>query len=162
MCSSFGRGFEPLRLHKTVLSASLESRDERLARKNVLSLNTTAHTHTFPMFDFEKLTVYSKAKEFNIRINRFLLTTKLDKTTNDQLRRASFSILLNIAEGTGRFTKPDRKNFFIIARGSTFECVAILDYLKDIQAISQTQFDEFYQELDELSRMLFAMIKNLS
>jgi four helix bundle protein len=114
------------------------------------------------MFDFEKLTVYSKAKEFNIRINRFLLTTKLDKTTNDQLRRASFSILLNIAEGTGRFTKPDRKNFFIIARGSTFECVAILDYLKDIQAISQTQFDEFYQELDELSRMLFAMIKNLS
>jgi four helix bundle protein len=162
LCSSFGRGFEPLRLHKTVLSVSLESRDERLAPKNVLSLNTLAHTHTFTMFDFEKLTVYSKAKEFNIRINHFLLSTKLDKTTNDQLRRASFSILLNIAEGTGRFTKPDRKNFFIISRGSTFECVAILDYLKDIESISQTQFDEFYQELDELSRMLFAMIKNLS
>jgi hypothetical protein len=40
--------------------------------------------------------------------------------------------------------------------------VAIFDYLKDIESISQTQFDEFYQELDELSRMLFAMIKNLS
>ena len=84
------------------------------------------------------------------------------ETTNDQLRRASFSIMLNIAEGSGRYTKADKRNFYIIARGSSFECVAIFDYLKDINKINETQFKTFYNDLDELSRMLFSMIKNLT
>lgn len=57
------------------------------------------------MFDFEKLTIYLKAKEYNKKVNQFLSETNLDRTTNDQLRRDSFSIMLNIAEGIGRFTK---------------------------------------------------------
>lgn len=113
------------------------------------------------MFDFEKLTVYSKAKDFNKKVHAFLLSTELDRTTKDQLRRASFSIMLNIAEGSGRSTKPDKRNFFVISRGSTFECVAIFDYLKDIGSLSNETFTDFYTDLDELSRMLFAMIKNL-
>jgi four helix bundle protein len=79
------------------------------------------------MFDFEKLEVYKKAKIFNADIRKFIKATKLDNTTNDQLRRAAFSVVLNLAEGSGRFSKPDRRNFFIIARSSVFECVAILD-----------------------------------
>jgi four helix bundle protein len=113
------------------------------------------------MFDFEKLTVYQKAKIYNKKVNQFLVDNRLERNTNDQLRRASFSIMLNIAEGTGRFTKPDRRNFYIISRGSVFECVAIFDYLKDLNAISETKFNEFYEELDELSRMLYSMIKNI-
>jgi four helix bundle protein len=114
------------------------------------------------MFDFEKLTVYTKAKDFNKKVNHFLTNNTLDRTTNDQLRRASFSIMLNIAEGSGRYSKADKRNFYVISRGSTFECVAIFDYLKDINCIDESQFIEFYQELDELSRMLFAMIKTLT
>ena len=114
------------------------------------------------MFDFEKLTVYTKAKEFNKKVNAFLASNKLGRTTNDQLRRASFSIMLNIAEGSGRYTQADKRNFYIISRGSTFECVAIFDYLKDIEVINETQFQSFYNDLDELSRMLFSMIKSLS
>ena len=144
------------------MSVSLESPDERLARKTVLYLRTHTPTHTYPMFDFEKLTVYQKAKIYNKKVNQFLVDNRLERNTNDQLRRASFSIMLNIAEGTGRFTKPDRRNFYIISRGSVFECVAIFDYLKDLNAISETKFNEFYEELDELSRMLFSMIKSLS
>ncbi|HAQ71682.1 MAG TPA: four helix bundle protein [Flavobacteriales bacterium] len=114
------------------------------------------------MFDFEKLTVYLKAKDFNKKVNVFLSNSTLDRTTNDQLRRASFSIMLNIAEGTGRFTKPDKRNFYVISRGSVFECVAIFDYLKDIGSISEEAFDQFYAELEELSKMLFGLIKQLS
>lgn len=113
------------------------------------------------MFDFEKLDVYKKAKSFNSGIRELLKTTKLDIPTNDQLRRAAFSIVLNIAEGSGRFTKPDRKNFFIIARSSIFECMAILDVLKDESIIETSKFEGFYNGAEELSKMLFAMIKKL-
>lgn len=87
------------------------------------------------MFDFEKLTVYQKSKTFNSKIRTFVKEARLDPTTKDQLRRASFSIVLNLAEGSGRFTKPDRRNFFAIARSSIFECVAILDVLNDEREI---------------------------
>ncbi|MFB6319860.1 four helix bundle protein [Saccharicrinis sp. FJH54] len=114
------------------------------------------------MFDFEKLTVYSHAKDFNKKVNHFLVSNKQDRTTTDQLRRASFSIMLNIAEGSGRYTQKDKRNFYVISRGSAFECVAIFDYLKDIGTITETEFAKFYSDLDEISRMLFSMIKHLS
>ncbi|MBL1279962.1 MAG: four helix bundle protein [Fluviicola sp.] len=47
-------------------------------------------------------------------------------------------------------------------RGSTFECVAILDYLKDTNALGSSSFRQFYSRLEEISKMLFAMIKKLS
>lgn len=70
--------------------------------------------------------------------------------------------MLNIAEGSGRYSKKDKRHFYVISRGSTFECVAIFDYLKDINMIEKEQFTKFYNQLDALSRMLFAMIKSLS
>ena len=76
--------------------------------------------------------------------------------------RASFSVPLNIAEGSGKFSKPDRRNFFIISRASLFECVAIVDILKDKGDISEIQSQAIITGADELSRILFAMIKNLS
>lgn len=114
------------------------------------------------MFDFQKLTVYDKAKIMNLKVTELLKVVKIDRVTNDQFRRAAFSIMLNIAEGSGRFTKPDKRNFYVIARGSTFECVAILDYLRDIESIQQAEYDSFYSDLEELSKMLFGLIKGLS
>jgi len=114
------------------------------------------------MFDFEKLEVYKKAKYFNSEIRKFISETKLDPTTKDQLRRASFSIVLNLAEGSGRFTKPDRRNFYIISRSSIFECVAIVDVLKDEGIIDEQRFLFFYNQAEEVSKMIFGMIKNLS
>ena len=114
------------------------------------------------MFDFQKLTVYNKARVLNKKVTELLNTINSDRVTNDQLRRASFSIMLNIAEGSGRFTKPDKRNFYVIARGSVFECVAILDYLRDIEAIQKSEYDPFYSDLEELSKMLFGLIKGLS
>jgi four helix bundle protein len=70
-------------------------------------------------FVFEKLIVYQEAVTFadaacsltkGFPRGYFFLA--------DQLNRAALSIAAHIAEGNGRFTKPDRKNFFGIARGS--------------------------------------------
>jgi four helix bundle protein len=114
------------------------------------------------MFEFQNLEVYKKAKVFHINCKSLLLKYKPDSYVRDQLGRASFSIALNIAEGSAKFSKPDRKNYFTSTRGSTFECVAVLDILKDQNFISPDEFSDLLKQADELSRILYAMIKNLS
>jgi four helix bundle protein len=114
------------------------------------------------LFDFEKLTVYQKAKAFQKEIATWLKSNpKIDSITRDQLRRAALSIPLNIAEGTGRFTPKDRRNFYVIARSSIFEVVAILDILKDDAGIEPFLHLKLYQDADELSRILFVMVRKL-
>ncbi|HLP53420.1 MAG TPA: four helix bundle protein [Fluviicola sp.] len=115
------------------------------------------------MFDFEKLDVYKKAKQFNKEVYAFLRNSKtIDSISQNQLRRASLSVVLNIAEGTSRFSKADKRNFYVISRGSAFECVAVFDFLKDETILTEEQFNQFYSKADELSRMLFKMIGNLT
>ncbi|WP_010583714.1 four helix bundle protein, partial [Schlesneria paludicola] len=67
-------------------------------------------------FAFEKLLVYQKAVDFADSICQH--TEAFPRGygfLSDQLNRAALSIAANIAEGNGRFTKPDRRNFFGIA-----------------------------------------------
>ena len=71
------------------------------------------------MFDFEELNVYQKAKAYNSDISELINKIGLEKHIQSQLHRASFSIMLNIAEGSGRFTNKDKRNFYVISRGST-------------------------------------------
>ena len=114
------------------------------------------------MFDFEKLIVYNKAKAYNHRISKLILVKDLDRNSKDQLKRASLSIMLNIAEGTGRFTNKDKRNFYVISRGSVFECVALLDFLENESKVEKEEYESLYSDLEELSKMLFSMIKGLS
>jgi four helix bundle protein len=113
------------------------------------------------MFDFQKLDVYQKSKSFCKEIYSILDENNFDKVTNDQIRRASFSIMLNIAEGTSRFSSRDRKNFFVVSRGSAFECAAIIEYLYDTKEITQDQFNGYTEKLEEISKMLFGLIRGL-
>ena len=114
------------------------------------------------MFDFENLEVYKKAKAFNTEINSSILRKDyIDSIVKNQLKRASLSIVLNIAEGSSRFSKPDRKNYSVIARGSVFECVAIFDILKDKGLMKPQEFNQLYSHAEEISKILFSMIKKM-
>ena len=113
------------------------------------------------MFDFQKLSIYQKAKDYNKEITLLLIESKFDKVVNDLLRRASFSIMLNIAESSSRFSNKDRRRFLEIARGSAFECVAILEYLVETSAIEQSLYDQYLSTLEELSKMLFGLMRKL-
>jgi four helix bundle protein len=112
------------------------------------------------MFDFQKLEVYKKAKLFHIKCKMLINGKKFDPYVKDQLGRALFSVPLNISEGSGKFSKPDRRNFFITSRASVFECIAALDIQCDEETISKEEFNELMIMGDELSRILFSMIKN--
>ncbi len=72
-----------------------------------------------------------------------------------------FSIPLNIAEGSGKFSKADRKNYYTTARASLYECIAILDILNEEKIINELYYQSQLTNADELSRILYSMIKNL-
>lgn len=110
---------------------------------------------------FVNLDVYQKAKAFCILIHKQISNGNFDRTTTDQLRRASFSIMLNIAEGSSRFRNKDRKNFMVVARGSAFECAAIIDYLYEVSEIDKDASDNYLNNLEEISKMLFGLIRGL-
>ncbi|MCH8218834.1 MAG: four helix bundle protein [Planctomycetes bacterium] len=82
-------------------------------------------------FGHEQLDVYQVSLKYvgwAYRLSKRL--HGMDRHARDQLLRASQSILLNIAEGNGKGTAPDRRRFFEIARGSALECAAIQDTLE--------------------------------
>src|ERR1019366_10231349 len=82
-------------------------------------------------FAFEKLIVYQRAMDFSDQVCQSTQTFPRGfYFLVDQLNRASLSIAANIAEGNGRFTIRDRKNFFGISRGSVQECVPLLELAK--------------------------------
>jgi four helix bundle protein len=113
------------------------------------------------MFDFQKLEVYKKSMRFYIDSKEIVHTSKLDNYIKDQLSRAAFSVPLNIAEGSGKFSKADRRNYFTTARASVFECVAIMDILHEEKKINELYYQSQLKNADELSRILFTMIQNL-
>lgn len=114
------------------------------------------------MFSFEKLEVYNKAYQANQRLYRFLKNDRnIPFYVKNQLGKACLSILLNIAEGSAKFSKKDRRNFFVIARGSAFECSALMSLLHDEGEVEIDFKTELTISFEEISKMLFGMIKNL-
>ena len=79
------------------------------------------------------------------------------KTRSRPLRRASVSVVLNIAEGSGRVRKPDADRHRAIARGSAMECAAILDVCRVLVLVDATRLDEARTLLVRVVQMLCRM-----
>lgn len=71
------------------------------------------------------------------------------------------SIVLNIAEGAGKYSKNDKKNFYIISRGSVNECVALLRILKLEKIIDEKQYTILYNKLLSIGKMLSGLINSM-
>ena len=80
-----------------------------------------------PFLDCERLDVYRVALEFQVRAAA--LASRCDAVVRDQLRRASLSCVLNVAEGAGSRSRPQKRQCYGIARGSAMESAAIIDVL---------------------------------
>ena len=92
-------------------------------------------------FDHEQLNVYQSAVDFlaysdelagNLPKGRAYLAA--------QLRRASSSIVLNIAEGAGEFSKIEKARFYRIARRSATESAGILDCCTRLKLMDSTVY----------------------
>jgi four helix bundle protein len=84
-----------------------------------------------------------------------------DYGLRDQVRRASVSIMANIAEGFGRRSDKEFANFLNMAHGSVSEVQSHLYVASDLNYINQASFDGLYSLLEEISRMTLALAQRL-
>jgi len=113
-------------------------------------------------FMFENLDVYRKAVDFADHIIE--LTESFRKGYGllaDQLNRAALSVATNLAEGNGRFTEADRKNFFTIARGSVQECVPLLEVARRRNLLDERKEAALRGELETIAKMISGLINGL-
>lgn len=112
---------------------------------------------------FEEIQAWQKAKDATLAIYQITSNSEFAKDfgLKDQIRRASVSIMANIAEGHGRKTNAEFANFLNIARGSVAEVQSHLYVAIGLMYIDQTEFDELYQTLTEISRMILALAQYL-
>lgn len=113
-------------------------------------------------FDHEKLKVYQNSLEFIVSIQDILSKADFRSDIRNQFERASNSIVLNIAEGNGKYYPKDKCRYFDIAIGSSFECSACLDILFSKKIISEIQLKTSKEHLKEIVAMLIGLIKSKS
>ncbi len=111
-------------------------------------------------FLFRKLDVYRRAIDLADRADRMASSMKRGhRHLADQLARAGISVPANIAEGNGRFTPGERVHFFAIARGSAYECVALLELASRRGLVDATEAQAMANELDEICRMINGLMR---
>lgn len=111
--------------------------------------------------EYEKLEVYQVTLSYiKIGIQKIAAVNGYAELKS-QIRRASFSIALNIAEGAGKRTKNDKRKFYQIAKGSAMESAAAFDIMYKINLISKNEHKELkayaHRIVSMLSKLIFAM-----
>ena len=115
------------------------------------------------MRNFRNWEVYSNAKQLSVAV--YQLTSSFPDAEKfgliSQMRRASVSILANIAEGAGRNTEKEFKQFLFISLGSAFEVEVLLDIAKEINFINESAQTETLELLQIVQKQLNAFITKL-
>jgi four helix bundle protein len=113
------------------------------------------------MFDFQKLGVYQKSKEFNLFIVKLIREENFDKTTAELLRKSAMGIIIDIAGATAS-NNPDQKlRDLSSARAKIFECAAVIDFLKDMNEIDEFGYFDIAEKLEIISDQLASLISKL-
>lgn len=114
-------------------------------------------------FKFEQLRVWQRALDLTLEVSDLTKSFPEDERFNltSQIKRATDSIALNIAEGSTGQTNKDFNRFLGIALRSGIEVVACLFIARKRSLISEDRFQEFYDKLTELSKMIQALRNTL-
>ncbi len=114
---------------------------------------------------FEDIQSWKKARALNKLIYSITLENiefKKDYGLRDQIRRSSISITSNIAEGFDRETNKEFKRFLYIAKGSAAELKSQLYLAFDLGYLKSNEFDILIEEVNEISKLLYGLIKYLN
>ena len=112
---------------------------------------------------FEDIKAWQKARVLSRDIYSITKQGEFSKDYDlrSQIRRSGVSIMTNIAEGQGRRTDKDFANFLNISLGSIAETKSHIYLALDLEYINQPVFEDVYQKLDEIGKMVFALSNHL-
>ena len=84
-----------------------------------------------------------------------------DYSFRDQIKRATLSIILNIAEGSAKKSDKEFARFLEISIASANEVASCIDIMHDLGRISNNEYDELINELESIIKQLGGFIKSL-
>lgn len=113
---------------------------------------------------FRDLVVWQRAIDLTTEIYR--LTEEFPKSELyglcSQLRRASVSVASNIAEGAGRGTKREFRQFLLTARGSICEVYTQLTIAGNLGFADRGRLQRIETIANEVGRMLNRLLQSIS
>jgi four helix bundle protein len=113
---------------------------------------------------FRDLTVWQKSMELAVQI--YGLTKQFPREEiyglTSQMRRSAVSIPSNIAEGQGRTSRAEFRQFVGIARGSNCELQTQLALARTLGLGNRSLIDTAEQLSVEIRKMLFGLIESLN
>lgn len=113
---------------------------------------------------FEDIIAWQKARLNDKDIFQFIVDSNdfsKDFALVDQIKRASGSIMDNIAEGFERGGNKESIQFLYYAKGSSGEVRSQLYRALDREYVTQATFDKFYSQTEEISKLISGLIKYL-
>ncbi|HTP14049.1 MAG TPA: four helix bundle protein [Bacteroidota bacterium] len=115
------------------------------------------------MKDFRNLKVWEKAHQLSLTVYQRTREFPKDELygLTSQIRRASFSIGANIAEGCGKDTDAELKRYLQIAMGSSSELENYLILAHDLKYVRKDDYEMMMSNLIEIRKMLNAFIQKL-
>ncbi len=112
---------------------------------------------------YKDLTVWQRAVQLSLAVYRLSSGFPDEERygLTSQLRRAGVSVPSNIAEGYGRGTRKEYKQFLAIARGSTLEVQTQLIIANELGSCDLPEFKQTEGLAEEVSKMLYSLIGKL-
>ena len=115
------------------------------------------------MHNFKNLLIWQKA--ISIAESVYKLSAQFPKEERygltSQIRRSAVSIVSNIAEGAGRNTNGEFRNFLGIANGSSNELLTQLILSHKLEIVKENQVKNIIDELIGVQKMNYALIQKL-
>jgi len=112
---------------------------------------------------FEDIEAWKKAR--NLVKEIYSVTSKghfvKDYSLKEQIRRASVSIVSNIAEGFSRQTDREFIQFLYMAKGSVSEVQSQLYVASDLDYLRKDEFSKLYNDADEVAKLISGFIRYL-
>lgn len=116
------------------------------------------------MRDYKKYEVWQKAHLLTLFVYAKVLKSMPDSERYDlvsQIKRAAYSIPLNIAEGAGRYSDADFARFLDMALGSCQEVEYAIFLAKELDYFGEETYLEADRKINEVKAMLIGLIKTI-
>jgi four helix bundle protein len=115
------------------------------------------------MHKFKELKVWQKSVD--LATNTYKVTAQFPANEKfgliSQINRSVVSVASNIAEGAGRKSSKEFYNFLSMANGSSYELETQLIISKNLNYLSENEFNRLSDKIDEIQKMIYALQKNI-